>query len=97
MLFRSRRWRAEITEMWQKVEISSEGEPRISSVRGLFHDARAIPAVLDFLRKTKVGKMPGLEVHGIQEEELGQDMELWADDGETSEEDLEREGGLDPP
>ena len=41
--------------------------------------------------------MPGLEFFGIQEEELGQDMELWADDEETSEEDAEREGGLDPP
>ena len=83
--------------MWQKVKISSEGEPRISSVRGLFYDTRATPAVLDFLRKTKVGKMPGLEVYGIQEEELGQDMKLWADDEEISDEDLEREGGLDPP
>ena len=52
---------------------------------------------MDFLQKTKVGKMPGLEVYGIQEEELGQDMELWADGEETSEEDFEREGGLDPP
>ena len=83
--------------MWQKVQISTEGGPRISSVRGLFHDARATSAVLDFLRRTKVGKMPGLEIYGIQEEELGQDMELWADGEETSEEDFEREGGLDPP
>ena len=41
--------------------------------------------------------MMGLEVHGIQEEELDQDMDLWADGGETSEEDFERERGLDPP
>ena len=79
--------------MWQKVRISTEGGPRISSVRGLFYNAQATPAVLDFLRKTKVGKMPGLEVYGIQAEELGQDMELWADGEETSEEDLEKEGG----
>ena len=83
--------------MWQKVRISTEGGPRISSVRGLFYDARATPAVLDFLRKTKVGKMPGLEVYGIQEEELGQDMDLWADGEETSKEDSEIEEGLDPP
>ena len=97
LFFRCRRWRAEIDEMWQKVQISTKGGPRISSVRGLFHDARATPAVLDFLRKTKVGKMPGLEVYGIQEGELGQDMELWAEGEETAEEDFEREGGLDPP
>ena len=97
LFFRCRRWRAEISEMWKKVEISSEGGPRISSVRGLFQDARAIPAVLDFLRRTRVGKMPGLESYGIQEDELGQDVELWAEDGESSEEDLEREEGPGPP
>ena len=83
--------------MWHKVRISTEGGPRISSVRGLFYDARATPAVLDFLRKTKVGKMPDLEIYGIQEDELGQDMELWADGEETSEEDFAIEGGSNPP
>ena len=94
---RCRRWRAEINEMWQRVEVSCEGGPRVSSVRGLFQDPRAIPAVLEFLRKTRVGKMPGLEIHGIQEDELGQDIELWAEDGEASDEDHEREGGPGPP
>ena len=41
--------------------------------------------------------MPGLEIYGIQEEELGQDMDLWADGEETSKEDSEIEEGLDPP
>ena len=83
--------------MWQKVEISTEGGPRVSSVRGLFQSAQAIPAVLDFLQKTRVGRMPGLEADGIQEDELGQDIELWADDEERSEDEFEREGGPGPP
>ena len=41
--------------------------------------------------------MPGLELYGIQEDELGQDVALWAEDGESSEEDLETEGGPGPP
>ena len=97
LFFRCRRWRAEIREMWQKVEISTEGGPRVSSVRGLFQSAQAIPAVLDFLRKTRVGKMPGFEADGIHEDELGQDIELWADNEERSEEEFKREGGPGSP
>ena len=32
--------------------------PHASSVRTLFNDPRAIPAVLEFLEDTKVGRMP---------------------------------------
>ena len=74
-----------------------EGGPRAPSARGLFRDPRAIPAVLDFLRDTRVGKMPGLEIYGIQEDELGQEMELWAEDGSVSEDGQEEEGGPGPP
>ena len=83
--------------MWRRIEAECEGDPRIPSVRGLFQDPRATPAVLDFLRDTKVGKMPGLELHGIQEDELGREVELWAEDGEASDEDQEEEGGPGPP
>ena len=41
--------------------------------------------------------MPGLEIHGIQEEELGQEVELWAEDGDTSDENQEEEGGPGSP
>ena len=94
---RCRRWRTEIREMWQKIEAECEGGPRAPSVRGLFRDPRAIPAVLDFLRDTRVGRMPGLEVHGIQEDELGREVELWAEDEDASDEDQEEEGGPGPP
>ena len=63
----------------------------------LFQDPRATPAVLDFLRDTRVGRMPGLELYGIQEDELGRDIELWTEDGAASDEDQEEEGGPGPP
>ena len=54
--------------------------PRAPSVR-LFRDARATPKVLDFLRDTRVGKMPGLVLFGFQgdESEL-EEIELVAPD-----------------
>ena len=83
--------------MWRKIEAECEGGSRIPSVRGLFQDPRATPAVLDFLRDTRVGKMPGLELHGVQRDELGQEIEMRAEDDNESEEDQEREEGPDPP
>ena len=41
--------------------------------------------------------MPGLEIHGIQEDELGREVELWAEDGDAPNEDHEEEGGPGPP
>ena len=73
------------------MEVECEGGPRAPSVRRLFRDPRATPAVLDFLRDTRVGKMPGLELYGVRESELGRDLELWADD--ESLDDEEDEGG----
>ena len=92
---RCRRWTPEIRELWRRVEAECEGGPRAPSVRRLFRDPRATPAVLDFLRDTRVGKMPGLELHGVREDELGRDMELWADEESSAEE--EEEGGPGPP
>ena len=53
-----RRWEPEIRRLWQRVRIDRKwgGAP---SVRFLFGNERAIPALLEFLEKTKVGKMPG--------------------------------------
>ena len=79
------------------MRLSARGAPG-PSVRGLFQDPRAIPAVLDFLRDTRVGKMPGLEIYGIQEDRLGREVELWAEDEDASDEDHDKEeGGPGPP
>ena len=83
--------------MWRRIEAECEGGPRVPSVRGLFQDPRETPVVLDFLRSTRVGRMPGLEIHGIQEDELGWEVELWAEDGSTSDEEHGEEGGQPPP
>ena len=65
-------------------------------VRLLFRDERATPAVLEFLEKTRVGKMPGLALRGVEEEEsdLGE-IGMWLDKDEP---DIEgEEGGPGPP
>ena len=92
---RCRRWGTEIGELWRKVEAECEGGPRAPSVRRLFRDPRATPAVLDLLRDTRVGRMPGLGLYGVREDELGKDVELWADEESSAEE--EEEGGPGPP
>ena len=92
---RCRRWTPEIRELWRRVEAECEGGPGVPSVGGLFRGPRATPAVLDFLRDTRVGKMPGLELHGVREDELGREMELWAE--EESSNDEEEEGEPDSP
>ena len=92
---RCHRWTPEIRELWRRVEAECETGPRAPSVRRLFRDPRATPAALDFLRDTRVGKMPGLALYGVREEELGRAVELWAED-ESSESEGE-EGGARPP
>ena len=78
--------------MWRRIEAECESGPRAPSVRRLFRDPRATPAVLDFLRDTKVGRMPGLELYGVREDELGKEVELWAEEESPAEEDEEEEG-----
>ena len=70
---------------------------RAPSVRLLFRDARATLAVLELLEDTRVGKMPGQALFGVQEEE--QDLEeivLWSEDEEEPGSENE-EGGPGPP
>ena len=56
---RRRRWTPEIRGLWQRVERDCEWEsPRAPSIRLLFRDGRATPAVLEFLEDTRVGKIP---------------------------------------
>ena len=60
LLVRYRRWGLEIKRLWKRVEEDCEwGGPRAQSVRLLFRDVRAIPALLEFFEDTRVGRIPG--------------------------------------
>ena len=94
---RCRRWTPEIKRMWQRVERDCERETsRTPSVRLLFRDERATPAFLELLEDTKVGKMLGLALFGVQEEEseVGE-LVLWSEDEEGPGNENE-EGGPGP-
>ena len=84
--------------MWQRVEKDCEWEsPRAPSVRLLFCDERATPALLEFPEDTRVGRMPGLALMRMVEEESDlEEIVLWPVQGEGSEEESE-ESGPDPP
>ena len=89
--------------MWKRVEIDCKwGTPRAPSVRVLFRDARAAPALLEFLEDTRVGRVPGrvLLTGGpdVGEDDL-QEIVLWAPEGGEAEssEDSEEEDGPGPP
>ena len=59
LLVRCRRWNPEIKRLWKRVEVDCGwGGPRASSARILFRDARATPALLEFVEDTRVGRMP---------------------------------------
>ena len=69
---------------------------RAPSVRLLFRDERAALAVLEFLGNTRVGKMPGLALQGVEEEESDlEEIEMWLDEDEPDSEG--EEGGPGPP
>ena len=97
LFIRCWRWMPEIRRLWQRVEKDCEwGGRRAPSVRLLFRDERATPAVLEFLEKTRVGRMPGLALRGVEEEESDlEEIELWRDEEEPSSEG--EEGGPGPP
>ena len=44
--------------MWQRIRLDC-GWGRAPSIRRLFGNERAVPAILEFLEDTSVGKMPG--------------------------------------
>ena len=93
------RWMSEIRQLWQKMERDCEWRTRRGpSVRLLFRDERAIPAVLEFLGKTRVGKMSGLALLGAEEE--GSDLceiEMWLGEDEEEPGSEGDEGGPGPP
>ena len=92
---RCRRWTPEIRELWRRLNAEGGGCPRAPSVCRLFGDPQATEAVLDFLRSTWVGRLPGLAMFGIMEDEPGRELELWAED--ESPDDEGDEGGPGPP
>ena len=92
---RCRRWTPQIKELWRRIDAEEGGPPRAPSTRRVFREPRATEAVLNFLRDTRVGRLPGLALFGIMEDETGRDLELWAEsEGSGSE---GEEGGPDPP
>ena len=53
-----RAWAAQVKKLWRSVgKVCEWKHPRAPSVRLLFQDERATPAVLTFLRETKVGRV----------------------------------------
>ena len=84
--------------MWQRVESDCGWQfPSPPPVRLLFRDDRAIPALLELLEDTRVGRMPGLALMGVVEEESElEEIVLWPEEGEGSEEESE-ESGPGPP
>ena len=93
----------EIKRLWIRVKADCEwGGPRAPSVRTLFNDPRAIPAVLEFLEDTKVGKMPSQVLLGggveMEKGEDFKDIELWAEESRAQEvDDYEEEDEPGPP
>ena len=94
----------EVRRLWQRVRRDCEwGGPRAPSARLLFGDVRATPAVLEFLKDTRVGRMPGrvfleggpdVDKNGLEE------IVLWAPEEEgtrSSGVSEEEEGGPGPP
>ena len=75
---------------------------RAPSVRRLFGDERAVPAILEFLEDTRVGKMPGrilMEGGPDWEEEELEVLSLQAlgEEEGTGLSSSEEEGGPGPP
>ena len=69
--------------MWKRVEKDCEWEsPRAPSVRLLFRDERATPALLESLEDARVGRMPGLVLLRVAEEAELDEIELWPGSGD---------------
>ena len=100
LFVKCRRWGPEIRELWQRVRADT-GEGGAPSVRRLF-GGKNTKAILEFLRKTKVGKMPSrvLLAGGpdLEEDELkGFPLMVSDEDVETVISSSGDEGGPGPP
>ena len=73
LFVKCRRWEPEIKRMWQRIRLDC-GWGGAPSIRRLFGDERAVPAILEFLEDTRVGRMPGRTLLAggpdLEEEEL---------------------------
>ena len=58
LFVRCRRWAPEIRKMWNRIQAVSGGRGGATLVRRMFGDERNVEAILEFLEKTRVGKMP---------------------------------------
>ena len=100
LFIRCRRWMPEIRRLWQRVRVETGGGGA-PSVRKLF-GGKNTKAILEFLEKTKVGKMPSwvLLAGGpdLEEEELeGFSLLVSDEDVETECSSSGEEGGPGPP
>ena len=92
----------EIRRLWQRVEADCEwGSPRALSVRLLFQNARATPALLEFLEGTRVGWMRGQILLGggmVKDEDELEEIALGPQgEEEARSEESEEEDGPGPP
>ena len=76
-------WAGQARVMWKRIERLCEWKrPRAPSVRAMFQNQRATPAVLTFLRDTRVGRMVSVTPQG---------------DGRREKDSEGEEGGPGPP
>ena len=103
LLVKCRRWEPEIRRLWKRVgRDCGWGGARAPSVRLLFKDVRATPAILEFLESTRVGKIPGriLMAGGpdFEEGELEEaSLRVQGEEEGTELSESEEEDGSDPP
>ena len=91
----------EIRRLWQRIRLDT-GWGGASSVRRLFGDERAVPAILGFLEDTRVGKIPGRALLAggpdLEEEELEYvSLRAREEEEETGMSSSEEEDGPGPP
>ena len=101
LFVKCRRWAPEIRRLWQRVEVDCGWlGPRAPTVRALFGNPDATPALLEFLDNTRVGRMPSqveLRGGGDRGEEDLEVVELEAPEVDVLTEESEEEGGPSPP
>ena len=103
LFVKCRRWGPEVKRLWKRVRLESEwgGAP---SICRLFGDEGNVPAILEFLEETEVGKMPSrVLLAGGPELEEEEELEgfslqvLGKEEEETEASSSEEEDGPGPP
>ena len=103
LFIKYQRWTPEIRRLWWEVEADCEGDPQGPSVCLLFRDARATPALLEFLGDTRVGRMLGqtpLAGGLVEGESELEEIKMWpqaAEEEAGDSEESEEEDGPGPP